>query len=56
MIKSKRFWIVTAGTLIWIVGVFHFHQNPVSFATGLALMEAPYLAAETFRPSENKLQ
>lgn len=53
MIKSKRFWVLTAGALVWLIGVFFFSQDAVHFAEAEALIIAPYLAAETFRPSDN---
>jgi hypothetical protein len=52
MIKSKRFWVLTISSLVWIIAVVFFSQDAVHFGEGLALMVAPYLAAETVRPSD----
>jgi hypothetical protein len=51
MLKSKRFLTTIAAGIIFIAGVFFFHAKAIDLATGISVILAPYLAAETFNPS-----
>ena len=51
MLKSKRFIATIASGLIFIVGVFFFKVEPVGLATGIGIILAPYLIAETYKQS-----
>jgi hypothetical protein len=51
MFKSKRFLATLVAGIVFIVGTFFFEQEPVPFASALAILLAPYLAAQTFRSS-----
>ena len=50
MTKSKRFWVLIGSGVIFVVGLY-FRLDPIALGTGLTLLTAPYLAAETFRQS-----
>lgn len=52
--KNKRLKTLIISSSIWLVGVLIFKQDAVHFAEAIALVVAPYLAAETYRPSEKK--
>jgi hypothetical protein len=52
MLKSKRFIALIVSGVIFITGTFFFHQPPIELATGIGIILAPYLAAESFRSSE----
>lgn len=51
MFKSKRFIAVTVSAVLFIIGVFFYHQQPIEFATGIGIILAPYLAAQSYRGS-----
>ena len=53
MIKSKRFWLGIGSFIVWLVAVLFFKQDPVRFASGITFIITPYIAGETFRPSNN---
>ena len=53
MIKSKRFWLGVMSFVVWLVAVLFFKQEPVKFASGITFIITPYIAGETFRPSNN---
>jgi hypothetical protein len=54
MLKSKRFLAVLVAGVVFLVAVFAFHVEPIAFATAEMIIVAPYLAAESYKPSENK--
>lgn len=49
--KSKRLGVLIVSFITFIVGLF-FKLDPVALATGITLVTAPYLGAETLRKSE----
>lgn len=51
MLSSKRFLTLIVASIVWLVAVLFFSQDAVHFAEAIALMTAPYLAAESFKPS-----
>jgi hypothetical protein len=52
MLTSKRFIATAISGLVFVVGTFFFHQQPIEFATAIGIVLAPYLAAESYRSSE----
>lgn len=52
MLKSKRFLAVLVAGIVFLIGVFVFHTEPIAFATAEMIIVAPYLAAETYKPSD----
>ena len=50
--KSKRFLFVIIALLVWLVLIFVKNINAIEAATGLTIIIAPYLTAETVRKSE----
>jgi len=53
MIKSKRFLLTCIGFLTFIIGVFFCNFEPFNFGSGIAVVLAPYLTVESFRPTKN---
>jgi hypothetical protein len=51
MLKSKRFLATIVGVIIFIIGVFVFKIHSIELATGITILLAPYLAAESYSPS-----
>ena len=51
MTKSKRLMVLIASMFIFVIGIC-FKLSPIELGTGITLLTAPYLAAETFRTSE----
>jgi hypothetical protein len=54
MFKSKRFLAILVAGIVFLVGVFIFHTEPIAFATAEMIIVAPYLAAESYRSSDPK--
>jgi hypothetical protein len=52
MLKSKRFLALIASGIIFVTGTFFFKVDPVNLATGIGIILAPYLAAETYSKSK----
>jgi hypothetical protein len=52
MFKSKRFLLTVISILLFCGGVFLAKIDPVSLATGIGILLAPYLAAQAYRKSE----
>ena len=50
MWRSKRFLVLILSMIIFIIGII-FKADPISLGTGLTLLTAPYLTAETIRGS-----
>ena len=50
MLKSKRFLVLGVCVIIFTVGIC-LKVDPISLGTGLTILTAPYLAAETVRGS-----
>lgn len=48
MLKSKRFLVLGVCMIIFVVGIC-LKLDPISLGTGLTILTAPYLAAETIR-------
>lgn len=51
MLKSKRFLAIITAGIVFLCAVFIFHVEPIGFATAEMIIVAPYLAAETYKPS-----
>lgn len=51
MLKSKRFLMTVVSIVIFCLGVFFAKQNPIELATGIGILLAPYLAAQSYRKS-----
>jgi hypothetical protein len=56
MLNSKRFLAVLVAGIVFLVGVFVFHTEPIAFATAEMIIVAPYLAAQTLRGSNEELK
>jgi len=54
MLKSKRFLLTCISGVVFLVGSFVFKVEPVGLATGIGIILAPYLAAESFKPSNSQ--
>ena len=54
MLKSKRFVITCISGIVFVSGVFFFHCEPFSLASGIGIILAPYLVVESYKPS-NKI-
>lgn len=52
MLKSKRFLLTIISILLFCGGVFLAKIDPVSLATGIGILLAPYLAAQAYRKSD----
>lgn len=52
MLKSKRFLATLISVIVFVTGVFFFKCDPVTLATGIGIILAPYLAAETYSNSK----
>jgi len=50
MIKSKRFLTLLICVVVYIIGLLN-GAEPVALGTGLTILTAPYLTAETIRKS-----
>jgi hypothetical protein len=55
MFKSKRFLVLGVCMIIFIVGII-LKADPISLGTGLTILTAPYLAAETIRGSNPEVK
>ena len=51
MTKSRRLKVLMASLILFVIGVI-FHHDPIALGTGITLLTAPYLLAETTRKSE----
>lgn len=51
MTKSKRLKVLIASMLMFTLGLC-FKLDPIALGTGITMLTAPYLAAETYRKSE----
>ena len=54
MLKSKRFLATIASGIVFCAGVFLLHAEPIGLATGIGIILAPYLAAESYTQSKLK--
>lgn len=52
MLKSKRFLLTVLAIVLFCVGTFIIKHDPVSMATGISIILAPYLAAQAYRKSD----
>jgi hypothetical protein len=52
MLKSKRFLLTCISGIAFLTGVYFFHAEPIGLATGIGIILAPYLAAETISQSK----
>ena len=52
MLKSKRFLATIVAGIIFVVGTFFFKAEPIALATGIGIILAPYLAAESYTKSK----
>jgi len=50
MTKSKRLKVLMVSMIVFVVGIA-FKIDPISLGTGITLLTAPYISAETFRKS-----
>jgi len=50
---SKRLGVLIGSGLVFILGIC-LKCNPIELGTGITLVTAPYLAAETLRKSKDK--
>lgn len=50
MLKSKRFITLLISMIVFIIGI-SVGSDPISLGTGITLVSAPYLTAESFRSS-----
>lgn len=54
MLKSKRFIAVICSGIIFCIGTFFFKVEPVNLATGIGIILAPYLVAESYVKSKTQ--
>jgi hypothetical protein len=54
MYKSKRFIATCVAGIVFIIGAFVLHLEPVGLSSGIGIILAPYLVAETYKPSNTK--
>ena len=50
MTKSKRLKVLMVSFVVFVIGIFC-KIDPMSLGTGLTLLTAPYIGAETYRKS-----
>jgi len=53
MTKSKRLLVLIVSFITFVIGLA-FKFEPISLATGLTILTAPYIGAETIRKSDKK--
>lgn len=51
MLKSKRFLAIVIAGIVFIIAVIFFDVEPIAFASAEMIIIAPYLVAETYKPS-----
>ena len=50
--ESKRLAVITAGLIAFLVLVYTTKHGPIEIATAMAMLLAPYLTAESIKPSK----
>lgn len=55
LLLSKRFISFFVSLIVWIVLLLATDQDPISLATGLTMLTAIYIGAETIRKSDKKI-
>lgn len=55
-LKSKRFFFTMLALVIWVCLVIWSKYTPIETATGLTILLAPYLTAETISKSNNEVK
>jgi hypothetical protein len=51
MLNSKRFLLTVISGIVFLAGTLFFKVEPIAFASGIGIILAPYLAAESYKPS-----
>lgn len=55
-LKSKRFFFTMLALVIWVVMLLITSYSPIEVASGLSILLAPYLAAESWKKSDSTVK